>query len=150
LFNSTCLILPVKRITMPDHDQAMLAYAHLARVSQDKQQLAGRDRFLVLAAAAACRAGWPLAAACFRQKLLEHNPRHQIGRHATAADALRDREFQALLRQLERRHPYEQAEHLVRTLGIDLAEVSDAGQRAMLILGCEPPPRDEDEGGDAA
>ena len=135
---------------MPDHEQAMLAYAHLAKASQDKRQLAGRDRFLVLAAAAACRAGWPQAADCCRRMLLEHNPRHLIGRQQTTADALRNEAFQTLLRQLERLCPYEHAEHLLRTLGVELSAGGDAGREAMLILGCEPPDDEAaDEDGDA-
>ena len=36
---------------MPDHERAMLAYCKLAELSQEKRQLPGRDKFLVLAGA---------------------------------------------------------------------------------------------------
>ena len=127
---------------MRDHEQAMLAYARLARISQEQGQLAGRDRLLCLAAAAACRAGWPRVAECCRGLVLEHNPRHVIGRGATALEAMRDEEFQPLLKQLERTCPYEHAEHLLRELPHDVPATGDAGQHALEILGCPP-------GGDA-
>jgi hypothetical protein len=120
---------------MRDHEQAMLAYARLARMSQERGQLPGRDRLLVLAAAAACRAGWPQVAECCRRLVLEHNPRHVIGRGATALDAMRDEGFQALIKQLERTCPYEHAEHLLRGIPQDTRGASDTGQQVLTILG---------------
>ena len=120
---------------MRDHEQAMLVYARLARMSQERGQIPGRDRLLVLAAAAACRAGWPQVAECCRRLVLEHNPRHVIGRGTTALDAMRDDEFQAVVRQLERTCPYEHAEHLQRGIPQDTRATSDVGQQALLILG---------------
>jgi hypothetical protein len=121
---------------MRDHEQAMLAYARLARVSDEKGQLPGRDRLLALAAAAACRAGWPQVAECCRRRVLEHNPRHVIGRGATAVDAMRDEEFQLVLKQLERMCPYEHAEHLAGALTDAAPAAVDAGRQALALLGC--------------
>ena len=119
---------------MRDHEQAMLAYVRLARISQERGQLPGRDRLLVLAAAAACRAGWPQVAECCRRLVLEDNPRHLIGRGATALEAMRDEEFQPLLKQLERTCTYERAEHLLQEIPPDVPATGDAGQQALAIL----------------
>lgn len=124
---------------MPDHERAMLAYATLARISAEKQQLDGRDRFLILAGAAACRAGWLEVAARCRELVLAHNPHHLLAGHSSFPDAVRSDEFAPFLRQLERNCGYERAEHLLREVGIeppvaDMPEL-DAGRAALLLLG---------------
>jgi hypothetical protein len=123
-----------------NHESAMLAYVRLADVSQQKHQLIGRDKLLVLAAAAACRAGWIDVGERCRQLVLEHNPAHLIGTYPTAADAVRSSDFTPLLNQLERMCGYERAEFLVSEL--DLAEqpedgATDAGQIALSLLNRE-------------
>jgi hypothetical protein len=120
-----------------NHEQAMLAYVRLADVSQQKQQLIGRDKLLVLAAASACRAGWIDVGERCRQLVLEHNPAHLIGTYPSAADAVRSSDFTPLLNQLERMCGYERAEFLVSEL--DLAAqpddgATDAGQLALSLL----------------
>lgn len=124
---------------MRDHEQAMLAYATLAHLAEQKQQLGGRGRFLILAGAAACRAGWPEVAARCRDLVLEHNPQHLMRGHATFADALRSPDFQPYLRQLERLCGYERAEHLLDELGMQPDRLADepettSGARALRIL----------------
>lgn len=123
----------------------MLAYVRLANVSQRKKQLLGRDKFLVLAAAAACRAGWLDVADCCRQLILEHNPSHLAKNYPTIADALRSSDFPPLLKQLERQCSYERAEFLASDLDLP-ATTSDhqgqqtAGQIALALLAAAPPP----------
>jgi hypothetical protein len=120
-----------------NHQSAMLAYVRLAEVSQRKRQLIGRDKLLVLAAAAACRAGWIDVGERCRQLVLEHNPAHLIGTFPTAADAIRSDNFTPLLNQLERMCGYERAEFLVSELGLETRpEESDrtAGQLALSLL----------------
>ena len=121
---------------MPDHERAMLAYVNLAAISSQKRQLAGRDRFLILAGAAACRAGWLDVAERCRQLVLDHNGRHQVGRSASFADAMRSADFLQYLRQQERFCGYERAEFLLRELGIDAAAPAgvDAGTHALGLL----------------
>jgi hypothetical protein len=135
-----------------NHESAMLAYVKLAAVSERKHQLIGRDRLLVLATAAAGRAGWIDVADRCRQLVLEHNPAHLIGRFSTAADALRSPDFTPLLNQLERMCSYERAEFLLNEQGqaeggssaagepdADAADADadeqDAGQIALALLG---------------
>lgn len=122
---------------MIDHEIAMCAYVQLAVISDQKHQGPARDRFLLLAAVEACRAGWPDVAECCRGLIITENPSHQLGRHATVADALRDSEFQLLTSRWEKYCPFEQAEHLLRQLGRlpegDLPELS-RGERMLQLL----------------
>jgi hypothetical protein len=120
-----------------NHESAMLAYVKLADVSQRKNQLIGRDKLLVLAAAAACRAGWIEVGERCRQLVLEHNPAHMIGTYPTAAEAVRSSDFTPLLNQLERMCRYERAEFLVNELGLEPNPEEhdrDAGQLALALL----------------
>ena len=122
---------------MPDHETAMCAYVQLAVISDQKQQALARDRFLLLAGVEACRAGWLDVAECCRAKLIAANPAHQLHRHATLPDALRDTDFQQLVAKWERYCPFEQAEHMLRQLGLtpegDRPEVP-RGERMLQLL----------------
>ena len=124
--DSQCFIVALLGRIMPDHERAMLAYCKLAELSQQKRQLPGRDKFLVLAGAAACRAGWPEIAARCRSLILANNPAHQISRFGTFADALRDPGFGSLLKSRQRFCTYERAEHILQELAVDLDQPSDA------------------------
>jgi hypothetical protein len=128
---------------MRDHESAMLCYIRLAVMSQRKRQLLGRDKLLVLAAAAACRAGWLDVAERCRQQVLEHNPAHLIKKFSSVADALRSEDFAALLKQHERMCGYERAEFLVNDLGLESegppAEDKSAGQLALELLAPSSP-----------
>ena len=104
---------------MPDYDSRLLVYAQLAAISQSRGQLAPRDRFLVQAGMAALQAGLPPVAERCRDLILQHNPHHLLHRFPTFLAAASHPDFQAFVRQLDRTHPYEQAEHLLRGLGRD-------------------------------
>ncbi len=124
---------------MPDHERAMLAYATLAQISAEKRQLQGRDKFLVLAGAAACRAGWPDVANRCRALILENNPAHRIGSFPSFADAMRDDDFLALLKGRQRFCTYERAEHILQQLEMEVAPAGSdtaatAGDRALALL----------------
>jgi hypothetical protein len=120
---------------MRNSEGAMVAYARLAVASQSKRQMVGRDRFLVLAAAAACYAGWPDVAAACRRLVLDHNPRHLVGHWETVPEALRSEDFPTFVRQLARLCSPEQAEHLLESLTGDPT--------------IPPPPADGADTGDA-
>ena len=99
---------------MLNHDLEMLTYLKLAELSQRKQNVLGCDKLLVLAGAAACEAGClPVAERC-REILLQHQPRHQLARYASFADALRSEEFAPLLKRLRKLCSFEQAEFLAQ------------------------------------
>lgn len=122
---------------MHDHEIAMCAYVQLAVISEQKRQDLVRDRFLLLAAVEACRAGWLDVAERCREKLVAANPAHQLHRHASMADALRHEEFQRLVLKWERYCPFEQAEYLLTQLGLDAqgdALQIPRGQRMLQLL----------------
>jgi hypothetical protein len=128
---------------MDDHDAAMLAFVKLAGVSQSRDQLAPRDKFLVLAGVAASRAGHPAVAQRCRELLLAHNPAHLLKRYEKIGEALGDAEFEAYLRQVSRFCSYEKAEHLLSQLDIstELPKLSaklSAEEYALLLLGHSP------------
>lgn len=106
---------------MVDVVDKLAAYLHLARASGLRRRPHVRDRFLVLSAATATRAGLPRIAAYCRQEVLGHNPRHLVRRWDTLAIAMRDPEFIQFLSQLEQRYPFETAEEMLRKLAIDRA-----------------------------
>jgi hypothetical protein len=54
-----------------------------------------------------------------RRKILQHNPRHAIGRWENFDEALEDPDFLSILRTIQRRYPQEKAERLLASLGIE-------------------------------
>ncbi len=108
---------------MLNHDLEMLTYLKLAELSQRKQNVLGCDKMLVLAGAAACEAGCLLVAERCREVLVRHQPRHQLARYVSFADALRSDEFAPLLKRLRKLCSFEQAEFLAREW--DLADEAD-------------------------
>ena len=116
----------------------MVAYAKLADLSQQKQQAIGRDKFLILTGAAACRAGWPAVGDRSAVLVLAHNPNHIISRYPLFVDAMRDDDFLTFLRQLERFCSYERAEHLLRGLHVApmpaIAEDESAGDYVLKLF----------------
>jgi hypothetical protein len=101
-------------------------YLHLARASELRRRPHVRDRLLVLAGAIAARMSLLRIAAYCRHKILEHNPRHTVGRWSQFAEALEAPDFQSLLRILQRRYPLEKAESLLADLGIERGRERDA------------------------
>jgi hypothetical protein len=134
------LFLPGLPQSMDDHDAAMLAFVKLAGVSQSREQLGPRDKFLVLAGAAASRGRHSAVARRCRELLLAHNSAHLLKRYATFETALEDDEFQTYLRQLARFCSYEKAEHHLSQLDIspklpDISSNLSAEEYALLLLG---------------
>lgn len=126
----------------------MLAFVKLAGISQDRKQLGPRDKFLVLAAAAASRAGWLNVAERCRDLVLAHNAVHLLHKFESFAEALRAEDFQPYLRQIERFCSYEKAEYLLaqREMTPDLPPLStrlSAGDYALLLLGRSDKRREE-------
>ena len=127
---------------MSDPGQLLSIYLHLATASHRRRRPHVRDRLLLLSAATAVEMGLlPIAAHC-RRLVLEHNPRHMIGRWPSVADALRESDYQCLLRQLQRQYPHEKAERLLQTLGIELgnerASYYSDYEYAAALLGTTP------------
>lgn len=103
----------------------MLVYVKLAELSARKRQFLGRDKFLILAGASACRSGWANVAERCRKLVVSHNPKHLLSRFDTFADAMRSPEFTALLKRLERFCGYERAEHLLSQVQGPLEPTAD-------------------------
>ncbi len=118
---------------MAIHETAAQCYAHLACLSHEKSQPLMRDRFLLLAAAEACRSGWAEVAADCHRVLTTLAPRHLATRFATVADGLRNEEFTKLVQHWERFCPLERAEMLLAELGGLIDEnVAETEQAAVL------------------
>ena len=96
----------------------MVTFMKLAGVAQDRAQLLPRDKFLLLAGAAACEAGFPEVGDRCRELVIAHNPRHLVGTYPTLADALCDEEYAQFHAQLLRFCSYEQGEHLLNQQGL--------------------------------
>ncbi|MFN8857398.1 MAG: hypothetical protein ACK50P_17670 [Planctomycetaceae bacterium] len=103
---------------MHDYETRLLVYAQLAATAQSRGQLAPRDRFLVQAGMAALQSGSPPLAERCRELILQHNPHHLLHRYVSFQVAAAAADFQAFVRQLDRNHPYERAEHLLLGLGL--------------------------------
>ena len=116
---------------MRDHERAMLVYAMLAELSRQKGQYLGRDKFLVLTGAAACRAGWPDVANRCQVLILEKAPAHIVGKYELFTDAMRSKDFEPFLKQMERFCGYEKAEHLLNELELDPAVPEAEGQTSV-------------------
>jgi hypothetical protein len=115
------------------------SYLHLARAAELRRQPLVRDRVLLLAAVIAAQIDLaPIAAAC-RQKILDHNGGHLIGRFQSVAAALEEEEFQSLVAQLSSRYGPEHVERLIAQLGIERgrerAAYASDGEYAAGLLG---------------
>lgn len=96
----------------------MVTFVKLAGVAQDRGQFPPRDKFLLLAGAAACEAGFPDLGDQCRDLVLRHNPQHLVGGYPTLADALCDADYAHFHAQLLRFCSYEQGEHLLNQQGL--------------------------------
>lgn len=114
---------------MPDPDRALSAYLQLAAISHLRSQALPRDRFLVLAGAAACLSGCLHVAGRCQRLIVAHNPQHLLSHFESFPAAYATEDFQSLHKQLLRFCSYELAEHLLEqqreTLPIRLPD--DAG-----------------------
>ena len=104
---------------MHDHEGAMVTFAKLAAVSHDRQQLTQRDKFLLLAGAAATQGNCVDVAARCRELVLKNNPQHLIGGYENFSLALADPDYQTFHKQLQRFCSYEQGEHFLEQQGLD-------------------------------
>lgn len=121
---------------MIDQEQALAAYVQLALLSHQKSQRPARDRFLLLAGAAACRAGVLAAAERCRQLIVASSPGHQLGEYDSFPDAMRSADFRLLADRWEKKCPYEAAEHFLLQLGRTPRGVADNERVDEFVLGC--------------
>jgi hypothetical protein len=102
--------------------EPLAVYLHLARASAVRQRPLVRDRFLLLAAGEADRLGLGTLAEQCRLIIVEHNRGHLLARWGTYRAAATEPDFQDLLRRTVRQYSAEKSEHMLRSLGIELAD----------------------------
>jgi hypothetical protein len=95
---------------------SLAVYKELADHYERQKQPAMRDRFLVLAADAAWKAGQPDEAERLRQRLLQANPHHLLKPYSSFAQALEAPDVQTYVRDLRTNYPPELAEGLLRNV----------------------------------
>ncbi len=99
---------------MSDHDRFLWVYFQLAELSQQKNQLHPRDKFLILTGMEACKTGYLDIANRCQEIILNHNPNHLVKKYSSFADAMRDEDFLTFAGSLEKQFcNREQAEHLL-------------------------------------
>jgi hypothetical protein len=95
---------------------SLAVYRELADHYERQKQPAMRDRFLVLAADAAWKAGQHDEAERLRQRLLQANPHHLLKPYSSFAQALEAPDVQTYVRDLRTNYPPELAEGLLRNV----------------------------------
>ncbi len=99
---------------MSDHDRFLWVYFQLAEISQKKKQFHPRDKFLVLTAVEACKAGYLEIANHCHKIIIDHNQNHLLRTFQNFADAMRDDDFLKFAKSLEKTFcNRERAEHLL-------------------------------------
>lgn len=90
-------------------------YLELSDYYDHRGEAQSRDRFMVLAADAAMRAGDPEEAEHLRQRLLALNPHHLLKPFKSFEDAQKSRDVSDYINALRRRHPADQVASLVES-----------------------------------
>ncbi|HVJ81392.1 MAG TPA: hypothetical protein VNC50_10020 [Planctomycetia bacterium] len=98
---------------MPAPEALHDLYLNLARAAEETAKPQQRDRFLVLAASAACQAGDAEKAEACRTAVLQHDPAHLFGNYPTVEAALEAPDGADLANMLVRMYPFEKAEFLL-------------------------------------
>jgi prephenate dehydratase len=114
---------------MNNHELAMAAFAKLARISHEKNQASGCDRFLARTAQEACLAAVLDVAEQCRELVRQNNPHHVLVKADSCTDAMRDENNSGFFQALARFCSFERAEHLLDNLGETL-DLSDGKSRA--------------------
>lgn len=112
---------------MPAPQALLDLYLNLAKVSEDQHRPQHRERFLALAASAACEAGDSGAAEACRSMIVDANPMHTFRRFPSAEEALNAVEVAEYILSLRRLYPFEKAEFLLQkyTDGVQEIAVDD-------------------------
>ena len=91
-------------------------YAELADGYAERSQPQFRDRFLVLAAAAALSSDDGIAAERYRQRLLSVNPHHLLKPYTSFAQAMQAPDVQTYVNDLRHNYPADVARSLLRSM----------------------------------
>lgn len=129
---------------MAEPTQILGMYLHLARASAARRQPMVRDKLLVLAGVTALEMELPDVAERCRGEILLHNAWHLVRKWPTLGAAVADDRFEPYLKQLRRRYSPERAEHMLQSLGIELARERESyytdQEYALALLGNSPGP----------
>lgn len=101
-------------------------FLHLARASELRRRPMISDRLLILAGSIAAEMNLDAVAAYCRHQVLQHNPHHLVRRWSDLAEALGHQDFQFHRARLQRRYPFEKAEQMLDSLGIQVANERNA------------------------
>lgn len=104
---------------MDSYSRSLAVYLHLARASERRCRPLVRDRMLLLAGIQAAELNYFRLSQYCRSEVLEHNPRHLVGRWESIAAALLDQDFMAFAKTLSKRFPLERAEGMLGSLGVE-------------------------------
>ena len=96
-------------------------YLHLARASDLRRQPLVTDKLLALAGVTALELELPDVAERCHGAILTRNPRHLLRNWTSLSEAQQADRFQSFLKQLRRQYSPEKAEHMLGSLGIDMA-----------------------------
>lgn len=122
---------------MSSSDQEALVFLKLAEISQQRQQLNQRDKFLILAGHASWMCGKTGWAECVRRIVVEQHPHHLLKHFANWGIAEDDAEFQAFLKQLLKFCSRERGELFLEQWQIDLEAISRERDVTLEFLGDE-------------
>ena len=110
---------------MRDGMHSLALYLHLARASSLRRQPLVTDKLLVLSGAMAWELKLPEVADRCHAAVLSRNPRHLLRHWTSFAQAESDERYHNLLRLLRRQYSPEKAEHMLGSLGIEMARESE-------------------------
>ncbi|MDB5334873.1 MAG: hypothetical protein JWN70_492 [Planctomycetaceae bacterium] len=117
---------------MADPDLALSAYLQLAAISHARGQWLPRNKFLILAGAAACAAGLLGVAERCRELVRAHSPNHMVSKYESFPAALKSAEFQTYHTQLRKFCSIERAEHLLLGQGYQLEPATETSANQCL------------------
>ena len=106
---------------MAEPAQALAVYLHLARASDLRRQPLVTDKLILLAGTLAVELGMLDIADRCHAAVLRRNPQHLIRHWTNLTEAIAAPRFQTFLKQLHRQYSHEKAEHMLGSLGIDMA-----------------------------
>src|SRR4051812_13559518 len=128
-------------MVMASVHQLMAVYQELADLHDRRQLPQLRDRFLVLAADTAQRAGLTQEAERLRLVLLQLNSHHLLKSFASFEEALRSPDVQSYLSDLRQSYPPDAAEHLLDSVRAEAnAEGPAMNALAPTLAALSPPP----------
>jgi hypothetical protein len=125
---------------MNSQDTLSLVFCELADWYDQRGDRCLRDRFLVLAMDAACRAGENAEAEKLRQWLFQVNPHHMLRPFASFAEAAQTPDVRTYLHELRTTYPNDVAQVLLRSLR---ANATDALSNTSPIKSYKLPPAKE-------